>query len=90
MPSISFLESKISNLEGFSISFTLSGRNVRGDKTIQTSYGYSNRARGDWTVAEWKRNRFMSSFAGFGVEVYDGFGNPASGQVKLENLRSTY
>jgi hypothetical protein len=90
MPSVNYLENKISNLEGFDVRFTIAGRDVRGDRSIQAGYGYINRARGDWTVAEWKRNRFMSSFAGFEVEVYDGFGNLVSGQVKLENLRATY
>jgi len=90
MPMLRTVEAKITMQEGFEIDFiTMDGQNVRGDKTDIPQWSYQRQSKNDMTVAEWKR-KFHQNYPGYDVIVYDGYGQPAMGQMKLGTLRDTY
>lgn len=91
MPTVKAVESRIRNVEGFDVAvYWHHGGDVRGDKRSFPSYPYRQAASGSITVADWKRTRFRPHYPGFEVEVLDGHGSSASGNMKLENLRGLY
>jgi len=67
-----------------------SGRDMRSDRNGLPSYGYARRAKGSMTVAQLRRTRFATAYPGLRLEVYDGMGNPAQGNLTLDSLRETY
>lgn len=87
MPQLKNVEKKIEQVEHFRVDFTFGGLNVRGDKENIPQYIYAVAAPGSWTVAEWKRQRFAQSYPGYDVQVYTSTGLPASGGMKLANVR---
>jgi len=91
MAKVGLAELRISQLEGFLVKIRhLDGADVRSDRAGMPTWPYERAARDSWSVADWKRERFLSIYPGFNVEVLDGDGNPVPGQTKLENLRDTY
>ena len=91
MPRVSAVESRIRNVEGFAVAvYYHHGGDVRGDKEEFPSYPYSYAAKGEATVADWKRTRFQPCFPGYDVEVLDPQGHSANGHVKLATLRRQY
>jgi hypothetical protein len=91
VPKIKNIEKKIWEVEGFAVNFLhRDGTNVHGAKAGIPQYDYERYARNDWTVNEWKKNRFNKCYPGFDVEVLDGEGNKVSGQTKLGTVRDSY
>lgn len=74
------VEKKILLVEGFKVTFTQAGKDVRGDKEGIPQYPYGNAAPSTWTVGEWKAKRFRPQYPGYDVRVFDGSGAEATGQ----------
>ncbi len=90
MPKVKNIEKRIWDVEGFDVAFMQNGRNVSGAKVILTTYNFSNMAKNDMTIQEWKTRRFNSLYPGYAVEVLDADGGNAQGNTKLGTLRDTY
>ena len=85
------VEKRIWDLEGFAVQFLhLGGRDVRSDRTGLPQYPSKIPAADDMTVQHWKEIRFHRVYPGFEVEVLDGEGHNAHGNMKLETLRNSY
>ncbi len=91
MPKVKIVESRIRNVEGFEVAVRYyRGGDVRGDKENFPSYPYEQAAKGEATVADWKRTRFQSTYPGYDVEVLDRSGAAVRGNMKLATLREQY
>ncbi|HEY5023080.1 MAG TPA: hypothetical protein VII30_11405 [Gemmatimonadaceae bacterium] len=92
MPKVGSIELKIARVEGFRVTIRyLDGTDVRGDRQGMPSWPYERAARDSWSVADWRRARFLNSYPGFAVDVIDGDGNVVTaGQTLLETVRDTY
>jgi superfamily II DNA or RNA helicase len=55
-----------------------------------TDYPYQRAARGDWSVAEWRDQRFWANYPDLNVDVLDAAGRSIRGRTLLENVRATY
>jgi hypothetical protein len=42
------------------------------------------------TVAQWKKTRFRTAYAGFDCDILDAKGNTAAGNTKLSRVRDSY
>jgi hypothetical protein len=88
MPKVSYVESRVRNIEGFAIVITWHhGGDVRGDKKSLSGYPYRQAASGNLTVADWKRTRFSPNYPGFYVMVLEDRGHAVVGNTKLATLR---
>lgn len=89
---IGTLEIKIARVEGFAVRIrTLDGRDIRSDREGMPPWPYEKGARDRWSVARWKRERFISLYPGFVVEVLGGDGRVVEfGQTLLETVRESY
>jgi hypothetical protein len=92
MPRLQHVERKIAKVEGFDVVVRYSdGQDMRGDKEMSQSYGYRAAARQDWTVAQWREQRFQQTYAGYDVAVLLGDGKTeAAGNMKLSTVRESY
>ena len=91
MATIKSIEKRIWDIEGFEVQIvTEDGRDVRDDKVLNKQYEAGRAAKNSYTVNEWRENRFKVQFPGFDVNVLDGNGNKARGNLTLGNLRDTY
>ncbi len=89
MASVKSVENQIWKLEGFKVIIKDSNdRDVRSDKKGLQNYDYLRAAKGDYSVSQWKQERF--SFGRFDVEVLNGSGETAHGSTKLANVRDSY
>ncbi len=84
------VERKIWDIEGFNVIFQHRGKDVHGAKQDIPQYPFSNTAKNDMTVNEWKQRRFQPTYPGYEASVLDGEGNVVQGNMKLSNLRDTY
>ena len=85
------IEHRIRTLEGFEVQFLWSnGRDVRSDRSGIPEYPYERGARSGWTVATWKKRRFVQTYPGFDCHVLDGDKSPVFGQTRLSTVRGTY
>lgn len=85
------LERKIANLEGFAITICYAdGRDIRGDKANMPGYPYELAARNDFTVAQWRDQRFLKCYPGLSVKVWLADGEEAHPANKLATVRDTY
>ena len=66
------------------------GRDVNDNRRGIPHYVWKNAAPDDFTVAKWKSSRFHSKYTNFEVDVLTGDGKPASGNMKLGNVRRSY
>ena len=89
---LSEFEREVFETEGFRVKVTdkESGRDIRDDRSGFEKYDYRRKARSNWTVGKWKRERFNGSYPGFDVEILDAMSEPVTGQMKLKNVRSDY
>ncbi|HVN68138.1 MAG TPA: hypothetical protein VMU38_00595 [Candidatus Binatia bacterium] len=88
---IGTLEMKIARVEGFRVRVTSDGRDIRSDREGMPPWPYEKAARDRWSVAQWKQDRFISLYPGFGVDVLDGDGETVEfGQTLLETVRESY
>jgi len=88
MPRVEYVEKTIAQVEKFArVAFYRNGVDVKGNKEDMPQYRYSVAAPSNWTVAEWKRNRFMSTYPGYDVRVYMKNGAEAVGNMKLATVR---
>jgi hypothetical protein len=91
MPKVKVVESRIKNVEGFEVAVRYHrGGDVRSDKEDFPWYPYENAAKGEATVADWKRTRFEPTYPGYDVEVRDRSGSSVRGNMKLATLRELY
>lgn len=92
MATIKSVERSIRQLEGFDVRFRHEhdGRDVRSDRRNLPGFGYERRAKDDFSVSEWKRQRFGRKYPSFAVDVLNYDGSVAHGAKKLENVRKTY
>ena len=85
------VERKIANIEGFEVTIRyVDGRDVRGDKEGLPRYEYQKAAKHDFTVAQWRDQRFSQAYAGYQVSVWNADGSEAHGKTKLATVRDTY
>ena len=88
MAKVEYVENTIAQIEKFSrVAFYKNGVNVKGNKENMPQYPYSMAARSDWTVAEWRKNRFLQCYPGYDVKVYMQDGTEAGGGMKLATVR---
>jgi hypothetical protein len=91
MPKLKSVERIIANIEGFEITIRhADGRDMRGDKEGLPTYPYQMGARNEFTVAQWRDQRFKQVYVGFEVTVWTADGSEAHGATKLSTLRETY
>ena len=92
MPKVKAVEKRIWDIEGFDVRFLHEdGRDLRGDCQGLPHYNsFQRAAKNDMTVADWKTNRFRAIYPGFNVEILDGSGNAAQGNMKLGTVRDSY
>ncbi|MBX3313768.1 MAG: SAM-dependent DNA methyltransferase [Actinobacteria bacterium] len=86
--SVSTVAAEIGEIEGFFIRF------VDGDEDVSRrrveDYPYQRAARGSWTVAKWREQRFLASYPDFQVEVLRTDGSVAHGKTLLDTLRAEW
>lgn len=87
MPILSYVESKIKEVEGFPVVFRQNGKDIHGTKENIPSYPYSSAAQDSWTVQEWKSKRFQQIYPGYDVDVRTQNGGIAAGNMKLSTVR---
>lgn len=90
MPRCGYIEGKIFEVEGFDVTIRYNDNDVRSDKQLPVTYGYSKRAPEDWTVSEWIENRFKTTFPGYTVDVLLANGTTVPGNTRLKNVRASY
>lgn len=91
MPKLKSLERKIANLEGFEVTLRHpDGRDIRSDKEGLPPYPFQVAAKNDFTVAQWREQRFKQSYPGYEVTVWLADGSEAHGGFKLANVRDSY
>ncbi len=91
MPKLESVEKKIARLEGFSVIVRYQdGQDIRGDKELSQSYSFRAAARQDFTVAQWREQRFQMTYAGYEVTVLLADGTEAPGGMKLSTVRESY
>lgn len=88
MRSTSTVAAEIGEIEGFDIRF------VDGDEDVSRrrveDYPYERAARGAWTVAKWREQRFLPNYPDFQVEVLRADGSVAHGKTLLDTLRAEW
>lgn len=88
MRSVSTVAAEIGEIEGFDIRF------IDGDEDVSRrraeDYPYERAARGAWTVAKWREQRFLASYPDFQVEVLRADGSVAHGKTLLDTLRAEW
>jgi hypothetical protein len=91
MATVRSVQNKIWRVEGFRLSFLhANGRNVNDNRRGIPAYPFLRQARNSWTVRGWQDNRFLPTYPGFRVAVYDSSGRRVNGNTLLGNLRDTY
>lgn len=89
MRSTKSVSDDIFNVEGFEVRFVgLDGEDVSLKRV--DDYPYQRAARGAWTVANWKRERFEANYPDFAVEVLGPDGAVVHGKTLLDSLRSRW
>lgn len=84
--SVSEFEAHVTDVEGFDEPLVLrnrAGRDLRGDKIIESQYNKLKAARGDWTWAKFEQERLKLP-AGLSATLG---GRKPHGNTKVKNLR---
>jgi len=76
----------IRRLEGFDVRIVAADG---ADRQVEP-YPFERAARGQWTVAEWRRKRFEAIYPGWRIEVLGPDGEAVHGKTLLETLRAEY
>ncbi|MGO8747713.1 MAG: hypothetical protein ACLQNE_17210 [Thermoguttaceae bacterium] len=91
MPKVKSIERKIANTEGFEVAILLAdGRDVRSDKDGLPTYPYQNAAPNNFTIAQWRDQRFKQAYPGYDVRVWLADATEAHGATKLGTVRDSY
>jgi hypothetical protein len=91
MSTIGNVERKIRRVEHFEVRFLyLNGADVRSDKEGLPQYPFEVAAAADFTVAAWKRGRFLPAFPGYDVKVLAAGGIPVQGNTRMASIRDSY
>lgn len=90
MPKVSFVESRICNIEGFQVHIMASDKDVRGDKQLPKQYEADRALKNTATVNAWKQLRFYKQFPGYDVNVLYADGSVARGNTTLGRVRDSY
>jgi hypothetical protein len=91
MPQLKGVERRIANLEHFKVTILHpDGRDVRDERHLPGGYPYQYAAKDDFTVAQWKEQRFRKAYPGFDVTVWNADGSEAHGRTKLSTVRDSY
>ena len=92
MATLRSVQQRMLKIEGFNVvvRHRYTRRNARDDMKNITQYPYSRMAKNDYTVNQWRRQRFQPTYSGFTVDVVDATGNVSNGNTKLANVRDTY
>jgi hypothetical protein len=91
MPKLKSVERKIATVEGFEVTVRhADGRDMRSDKQGLPSYPYQNAAKNDFTVAQWREQRFKQIYPGYEVTVWWADGTEAHGVTRLATVRDSY
>ncbi|HZQ75081.1 MAG TPA: hypothetical protein VFB08_19365 [Burkholderiales bacterium] len=91
MPTLRSVERAVANTEGFDVTIRhADGRDIRSDKTGVPGYPYRKGARNDFTVAEWRKQRFRICYPGYKVTVWLYDGTEAGGGMRLSTVRGSY
>ncbi len=83
------VEAAIRNLEGFDVQFIDPDGGDPGDYRV-ADYPYERAARGNWSVARWRDQRFAKTYPDWDVQILDPDGEPVHGRTLLDNLRRAY
>jgi hypothetical protein len=91
MTTVRNIERRIERVEHFRVAVKhLTGKDVRGDRSLRRQYPYRQGAAGRLTVAGWKRLRFEPVFPGFDVDVLDTRRRPVNGNTLIATIRAEY
>ncbi len=91
MPKVKGLERTVANVEGFEVTIRhADGRDMRSDKQGLPDYPYEKGAKNDFTIAQWREQRFYTRYPGYGVTVWLVDGTEAHGRMKLATVRDSY
>jgi type I restriction enzyme M protein len=86
--SVRTISTQIQAVEGFNIDFlTLDGKDAR---QRVPDYPFQRAAKGSWTVAHWRDQRFTPNYSDFDVQVLDGLGDVVHGKTHLSRVRASY
>lgn len=82
---------RIAEIEGFEITVRQNGSTISPTQNgILGDYPFQKMLKHTKTVADWKRERFESSYPGFTCDVLLDDGSPAPGQTTLRTVRESY
>ena len=84
MITIRDLEEQIRDVEGFRVSIS-----IDPDEEVWSDYDFERRAKDSWTVGRWKKMRFKRDFPHLDLDVIDGSGRVAQGNMTLATVRHT-
>jgi len=91
MSKLKTVERRIANVEGFEVTFRhADGRDVRSNKEGLPMYPYQVAAKNDFTVGQWREQRFNQAYPEFEITVWWADGPEAHGATKLSTLRDSY
>ncbi len=91
MPQLMNVERQIATVEEFEVTILHpDGRDVRGDRQALPGYPYDKAAKNDFTVGQWRDQRFRKAYPGFDVTVWNADGSEAHGATKLATVRDSY
>lgn len=90
MPKVEAIEKRISNIENFDVIIRgQDGKDLRSDMVLPKQYQAERMTRNSHSVNQWK-NKFKEQYPGYEVDVLNGQGNKARGNMKLSNVRDSY
>jgi hypothetical protein len=86
------VEKKIWDLEGFAVRIKdgVNNRDKRPDGHLLTMYSYIRATKGDMTIAQWIKTKFLTVYSGVTVDVFLANGKVATGNTKLSTVRESY
>jgi len=88
MATVKDVEEQIQRVEGFKVKIRWhNGADVRSTYSHLLPYPYDWNASDEWTVQEWKDERFTIWYAGFKVDALRHGDKRVGPQTRLRNLR---
>jgi hypothetical protein len=63
---------------------------MRSDKQGLPRYPYEKGAKNDFTVAQWREQRFQPNYPGYAISIWLADSTEAHGGMKLATVRDSY
>ncbi len=87
MPKIERIAKEIEETEGFAVKIRAKSS---GAKVLHPNYVYERVARASFTVADWRRRRFDSTYPDLVADVLFADGRAATSRASLRKVRESY